>query len=80
LYDFIEVSAFVVSPAGGGTGGSNLFAGTDDGIWRRPLSEMITSAEETRANMPALFCLEQNYPNPLNAATVIKYTVGGVRG
>jgi hypothetical protein len=53
--------------------GSNLFAGTTEaGVWRRPLSEMITSAEE-RKPLPVDFRLAQNYPNPFNPSTTIKY-------
>jgi hypothetical protein len=29
---------------------------------------------------PTAFALEQNYPNPFNPLTIIKYTIGGVRG
>ncbi|MRR59338.1 MAG: hypothetical protein EG824_14175, partial [Deltaproteobacteria bacterium] len=46
--------------------GQNLFAGTGGdanpgGVWRRPLSEMITHVESSRF-LPASFALEQNYP------------------
>jgi hypothetical protein len=62
---FTSVSALAVS-------GTNLFAGTyGAGIWRRPLSEMVTSAERLSANLPTHFTLDQNYPNPFNPTTVI---------
>jgi len=43
------------------------------GVWRRPLSEMITGIESKPARAPACFALEQNYPNPFNPSTVISY-------
>jgi ligand-binding sensor domain-containing protein len=59
--------------------GTNLFAGTGgNGVWRRPLSEMIlTSVEESSADrrLPENFSLEQNYPNPFNPTTTINYTL-----
>jgi hypothetical protein len=58
--------------------GTNLFAGTDGGVWRRPLSEMITSVGRPSTELPTSFSLEQNYPNPFNPSTVIGYTVRGV--
>jgi hypothetical protein len=56
--------------------GSNLFAGTSSsGVWRRPLSEMITSVEEPLADrrLPENFSLNQNYPNPFNPTTTIAF-------
>jgi len=53
---------FVLSLA---VSGSNLFAGTDGGgVWRRPLSEMVTAVEDDFSQAPVSFSLEQNYPNP----------------
>ena len=53
----------------------SIFAGTMmSGIWRRSLSELVTSAEDLQVT-PAGFILEQNYPNPFNPATIIKYTI-----
>jgi hypothetical protein len=51
-----------------------LFAGTQDGVWRRPLSEMITDVEDTK-QLPTEFLLLQNYPNPFNPSTKIKYSI-----
>jgi hypothetical protein len=67
----VDVLALAVS-------GTNLFAGTlYDGVWKRPLSEMITSvpAGAGSAGLPANFSLEQNYPNPFNPSTVIPFSV-----
>jgi hypothetical protein len=62
--------------------GTNLFAGTGGtpsselgGVWRRPLSEMITSVENPSVDVPSQFSLEQNYPNPFNPTTTIVYGV-----
>ncbi|MBU1421963.1 MAG: T9SS type A sorting domain-containing protein, partial [Bacteroidetes bacterium] len=56
--------------------GTNLFAGTwGGGVWRRPLSEMITSVQPLPGELPAAFRLEQNYPNPFNPVTTIEYHI-----
>ena len=56
--------------------GTNLFAGThDSGVWRRPLSEMITSVEVLSTDLPTYFSLDQNYPNPFNPATTISFSL-----
>jgi hypothetical protein len=64
----LSVNALIVS-------GSNLFAGTywGSGVWRRPLSEMVTGVEYNFSQAPVGFTLEQNYPNPFNPTTIIKY-------
>ena len=54
--------------------GTNLFAGTEgSGVWRRPLSEMVTSVNEQPAMSPVEFGLSQNYPNPFNPGTTIRF-------
>lgn len=54
--------------------GTNLFAGTYGGwVWRRPLSEMITSVETLSTAIHTLFSLGQNYPNPFNPSTTISF-------
>ena len=49
-----------------------VFAGTESGLWRRPLSE-ITSIERFSPVHPKGFELRQNYPNPFNSVTVISW-------
>jgi hypothetical protein len=54
--------------------GNDIFAGiSGGGVWRRPLSEMITSAGESKRNVSTSFTLSQNYPNPFNPSTTISF-------
>ena len=56
--------------------GTDLFAGTfGDGIWTRPLTEMITSLGQKTERTAETFSLEQNYPNPFNPSTTIRYSI-----
>jgi hypothetical protein len=56
--------------------GTNLFAGTAaDGVWRRPLLEMITSVEGLSTDLPTHFSLDQNYPNPFNPSTTVSFSL-----
>ncbi|MEJ5352753.1 MAG: T9SS type A sorting domain-containing protein, partial [Melioribacteraceae bacterium] len=53
-----------------------LFAGTfSSGVWKRSLSEIITSTDDRGINMPTHFNLAQNYPNPFNPTTTISYSI-----
>lgn len=64
------VLAFAVS-------GTYVFAGTSaGGVWRRPLSEIITSVEKLPGEqLPRDFVLNQNYPNPFNPSTTISFSI-----
>jgi len=61
--------------------GTNLFAcGQYNvfgvGLWRRPLTEMITSdVGSSLLGLPTGFSLSQNYPNPFNPSTKIQFTI-----
>jgi hypothetical protein len=54
--------------------GKNLFAGTD-GVWERPLAEMLMSVKDFQTNLPTQFNLRQNYPNPFNPSTNISFDI-----
>jgi hypothetical protein len=67
----ITVRALAVS-------GTYLIAGTDAGVWRRPLSELVVSVLQTnKGDVPGKFVLEQNYPNPFNTSTTITFGLSG---
>jgi Secretion system C-terminal sorting domain len=51
---------------------SYIFAGTNSGIWRIPLSDIITGIIIEK-ELPDEFKLQQNYPNPFNPTTKIGY-------
>ncbi len=53
--------------------GTSLMAGTSDGVWIAPLSSLITCVQEN--NIPEMYVLERNYPNPFNPATTIGFTI-----
>jgi len=53
--------------------GTNLFAASGSNVWRRPLSEMITSVASHPVNLLTHFSLSQNYPNPFNPTTMISF-------
>jgi photosystem II stability/assembly factor-like uncharacterized protein len=56
--------------------GEDLFAGFYDGnVFRRPLSQMITSVEVLANIQPTQFSLDQNYPNPFNPTTTIRFSI-----
>ena len=58
--------------------GGYLYAGTGGSVgsvWRRPLSEMVTSVGSAPDNVPVTFGLAQNYPNPFNPSTTIRFAL-----
>ena len=51
-----------------------IYLGTDNGVWRRPLSE-INYMEELPITLPSKLTLSQNYPNPFNPSTTLRYSI-----
>ncbi len=54
---------------------NTLIGSTRSGIFRRPLSEMVTDIKNNQNNLPSNFALLQNYPNPFNPTTTINYSI-----
>ncbi|MCI0472800.1 MAG: T9SS type A sorting domain-containing protein, partial [Ignavibacteria bacterium] len=55
---------------------SDVFIGTlGNGVWKRPLSEMIVGIKTISSEVPSGYRLEQNYPNPFNPETNIKFAL-----
>jgi ligand-binding sensor domain-containing protein len=53
---------------------TDLFAGTENGILRRPLTEIVASINQPPA-VAYSFKLGQNYPNPFNPSTQIAFSI-----
>jgi len=57
--------------------GGDLYAGAMmGGLWKRSLSDMVTSVSEKINNeVPVNYALQQNYPNPFNPSTSIRFDI-----
>jgi photosystem II stability/assembly factor-like uncharacterized protein len=56
--------------------GSYVFIGLYEGtVYRRPLSQMITSVNSLDKDVPLSYGLAQNYPNPFNPSTTIQFSI-----
>jgi ligand-binding sensor domain-containing protein len=53
---------------------NNLFAGTGNRVWRRPISEIVTGTNDNQRLSPE-FVLNQNYPNPFKINTCIEFSL-----
>jgi hypothetical protein len=53
----------------------NIYAGTSNGVWARPLSDILESTSNRKDQIPSTFLLSQNYPNPFNPSTTINYSI-----
>lgn len=52
-----------------------IFAGTDqNGVYRRPLNELI-GIKQISTEVPSQFALFQNFPNPFNPTTKIRFNI-----
>ena len=72
----LDISALTVYPSPGVAGNPLVIAGTRGGtVWRRPLSEMVTSVAAPTTMLPTEPTLYQNYPNPFNPTTKIQFTI-----
>ena len=54
-------------------GTSGLYGSPGGKVFRRALSELVTSVEGVVADVPHGFTLHQNYPNPFNPSTSISF-------
>jgi len=54
--------------------GNNIFVGTGEWIWKRPLSELVGVFKDIN-DLPKNFTLSQNYPNPFNPTTKIDFEI-----
>jgi hypothetical protein len=52
---------------------ANLYVGTGDGVWSRPLLQLLEDVRKPGQGLPVAFQLFQNYPNPFNPSTTLLY-------
>jgi hypothetical protein len=57
------------------SGGYVYAATAQSGVWKRPLSELLTSMKGSANHVPEKITLAQNYPNPFNPSTTIAFSL-----
>jgi photosystem II stability/assembly factor-like uncharacterized protein len=56
--------------------GDYIYAGTSLGnVYKRKLSDVVTTIEKSNNTIPTEFLLDQNYPNPFNPSTTISFLI-----
>ena len=55
--------------------GDQVLVGNAQGIWRRPLAEIVTAVSMEPSYTPAGSMLKPNFPNPFNPSTSLEFTI-----